>query len=320
MQPLTARAPTLSPDLRGVLAMCAAMAGFAVNDGLMKAAAETVPLLQAIAMRGVLTVAALVALGLATGGLRLPPPGRDRRLLALRTLAEIAATLTFLVALTRMPLATLSAVLQSLPLAVTLAAWALFGERVGWRRFTAIAVGFAGVLVVIRPGPEGFDRWVVLALVSVAFVVVRDLATRRFSAMLPTATVALAAAAGVALTGAAGMAATGGWVPVAAADLVRIGLASLCLVAGYVFVIAAMRTGSVALVSPFRYTALLWSILIGWLLFADWPDALTLAGAALVVGSGLYTLWRETQVSRGLTAPDHRRSQEVQGIRPRGAE
>lgn len=316
---MTPAAPSPRATLHGVLAMCAAMAGFAVNDGLMKAATETVPLLQAIALRGMLTAAALVGLGLATGGLRLPRAAGDRRLLAIRTAAEIAATLTFLFALTRMPLATLSAILQSLPLAVTLAAWAVYGERVGWRRLSAIAVGFAGVLLVIRPGAEGFDRWALLGLVSVAFVVVRDLATRRFSAGLPTATVALAAALGVGATGALGMAATGGWQPVAPADLARIGLASACLVAGYVFVIAAMRTGEVAVVAPFRYTALLWSIAMGWLLFTDWPDAWTLAGAALVVGSGLYTLWREARLAGRLTAPGAGRTEKTPSSRPRSA-
>ena len=288
----------VSDNLRGVLFMNAAMAAFTVNDALMKLATEHVPLMQAIALRGGITGGTLAVLALATGALRLRLSRRDAGLLGLRTLAEVVATLTFLAALVHLPLANISAILQSLPLAVTLASALAFGEPVGWRRLTAIVAGFAGVVLIVRPGTAGFNGWSVLALVSVAFVVVRDLSTRRFSAGVPSVTVALAAAVAVGLTGAAGMAMQGGWQPMAPADGLRIGGAAVALVYGYMLIVKAMRTGEVSLIAPFRYVALVWAILLGWLLFATLPDALTWCGAGLIVASGLFTLWREARLRR----------------------
>lgn len=292
----------LPDNLRGVLFMNIAMAGFTVNDALMKLATTSVPLMQAIAMRGGLTASALIVLALATGALRFRVPRRDAGLLALRTLAEVVATLTFLVALVHLPLANISAILQSLPLAVTLASALILGDRVGWRRLSAIVVGFLGVLMVVRPGTDAFNEWSVLALISVAFVVVRDLSTRRFSASFPSVTVALSAAVAVGLTGFAGMQMDGGWKPMALADGLRICGASVALVFGYMLIVKAMRTGEVSAVAPFRYVALLWSILLGWVLFATLPDALTWSGAALIVASGLFTLWREAGLRRDAAA------------------
>ncbi len=292
----------LSDNLRGVIFMNIAMAAFTVNDALMKLATESVPLMQAITMRGGLTASALIVLALATGALRFQVPRRDAGLLVLRTLAEVAATLTFLIALVHLPLANISAILQSLPLAVTLASALILGDRVGWRRLSAIVVGFVGVLLIVRPGTAGFNEWSVLALISVAFVVVRDLSTRRFSASLPSVTVALSAAVAVAVTGLAGMQVQGGWQPMAAADALLICGAATALVFGYMLIVKAMRTGEVAVVAPFRYVALLWAILLGWVLFATLPDALTWCGAALIVASGLFTLWREARLRRDAAA------------------
>ena len=169
----------MNDNARGALYMNIAMLAFTLNDTSMKAVTLTMPLWQAISLRGVLTTAALVAIGVMMGGLRLVPQGRDRAILIIRTIAELGATALFLVALTHMPLATLSAIMQSLPLAVTLVAAAVLGEKVGWRRMLAIAIGFVGVMIIIRPGTAGFDRWALMGLGSVACVVVRDLSTRQ---------------------------------------------------------------------------------------------------------------------------------------------
>lgn len=288
----TAAVRGLSADARGIVLMCAAMAAFTANDALMKAAMQTVPLMQAIAVRGAFTFAALLAIALATGGLVLRLPGRDRAMLGLRTLAEVGSTLTFLAALAHMPLANLSAIMQSLPLAVTVAAVLAFGERVAWRQAVAILAGFAGVLLIVRPGTDGFSVWSVLGVLSVAMVVVRDLSTRRMSASLPTLTVAVTAAGAVGLTGLGGVLAGGAAVPLTAPVLALLAGAAGCLVLGYLTVVQAMRQGDVARVAPFRYTALVWAILLGWGIFGALPDTVTWVGAALVVGSGLVTLRR----------------------------
>lgn len=292
----------LSDNARGVLLMNVAMAAFTVNDTAMKAAMETLPLYQAIGLRGILSTLALVAIGLHLGALSLRLPRRDLGYVGLRTIGEVASTLTFLAALVHMEIANLSAIMQALPLAVTLAAAVFLGEHIGWRRALAITVGFVGVLVIIRPGTEGFDRWSVLGIVSVAFVVLRDLATRKVSRAVPSVTVAVIASGSVMAMGLVG-AAVEGWQPMTLREAGLVAFAGSALIGGYLSVVATMRVGNVGAVAPFRYMALLWAIVLGWLVFGQLPDFWTLVGSALVVASGLFTLLRERRQGRDDAAP-----------------
>ena len=287
----------LSENMRGAALMMAAMAAFTANDAAMKAVTQALPLYQAIFLRGMITLALLIPLARAMGGLRFTLARRDAGLVALRSVAEIGSTVLFLTALMHMPLANLSAIMQSLPLAVTLAAALVFGERVGWRRMLAIVAGFAGVLLIVRPGGAGFDIWALAGVGAVLCVVVRDLTTRRMSAALPSVTVAVFAAASVTLLGAV-VAPFGGWAPVRAGDWALLATAAVFLILGYIFIVSATRTGDVGLVAPFRYTALLWALALGWFVFGDFPDALTLAGAGIVVATGIYTFHRERRLGR----------------------
>ncbi len=287
----------LSDNARGMGLMTIAMAAFTLNDTAMKLVMERLPLFQAIGLRGLLATAALLVIGWRMGGLRVTLPARDRWLLALRSLAEVLGTLTFLAALNHMPLANLSAILQALPLAVTLAAALFLGDRVGWRRMTAIVVGFVGVLIIIRPGPDGFDLWALMGLASVACVVVRDLTTRRMSASLPSVTVALTAAVTVLLMGGIGTVIQG-WQPVGSRDWALLIGAASALIVGYLTVVMTMRVGEISFVAPFRYTALLWAMALDFVIFGHLFDALTLFGAALVVATGIFTFWRERKVAR----------------------
>jgi len=289
----------LSDNMRGASYMGVAMAAFTLGDTAMKLVTESLPLFQTIALRGAISVAVLAMLALRAGAFRLPDSPKDRARLGLRTVAEVLATLLFLGALMHMPLANLSAILQMLPLAVTLAAALVFREPIGWRRLLAILVGFCGVLLIIRPGSEGFDIWSVVGLASVVCVVVRDLATRRMTAALPSVLVALAASVGVALMGLAGTAVTG-WEPVGPREAALVGFAAIALIVGYLTSIKTMRVGEIGFVAPFRYTALVWAILLGWFVFGTLPDLLTLVGAAVVIGTGIFTLYRERRIARAL--------------------
>lgn len=168
----------MNDNARGALIMNASMAAFTVNDACMKAVTETVPTFEAAALRGVVVVLALILVARRMGGLQLRLPAREARIVAWRAVGEVASTVTYLIALKHMPLANISAIMQSLPLAVTLGAAAFFGETIGWRRALAIGIGFLGVLLIVRPGTEGFDQWSLLVLASVGFVVLRDLTTR----------------------------------------------------------------------------------------------------------------------------------------------
>lgn len=282
----------ISDNTRGALYMTASMASFTLNDTAMKTLAQDIPVFQAIFLRGILATLGLVLLGYVMKSLVWGLSRRDRLVILIRSLAELGATATFLTALVHMPLANLSAIMQALPLAVTLAAAVFLRESIGWRRMLAIIVGFVGVLIIIRPGPEGFEIWSLLGLASVGFVVVRDLATRFLSREVPSVNVAVWASAAVTLMGGA-VTLRQGWSPVTGADVALVAVAGALLLSGYMFAVMVMRVGDISFVAPFRYTALLWAIVLGWLAFGVFPDRLTLAGAALVVASGVFTLWRE---------------------------
>ena len=287
----------LSDNLRGALFMTAAMLAFLSNDSFMKAMSDQLPLLQAITVRGLGTTVLLLILTGFTGGLRLDLSRRDWALVGLRTVTEAAAAYFFIAALFHMPIANATAILQALPLAVTLAGALFLREPVGWRRLAAIVIGFAGVLLIVQPGPEGFNVYAIHALISVAAVTVRDLATRRLSPGVPSMTVAVVTAAGV--TAFAGLGSLGqGWVAMDGGLALQMCGAVGFVILGYLFSIRTMRTGEIAFVAPFRYTSLLFSLIAGILVFGEWPTATMLAGSAVVVATGLFTLYRETRVKR----------------------
>ncbi len=285
----------ISDNLRGTIYMNLSMFSFTVNDTFMKAVTQSLPLYQTIALRGVVAVVGLVIIGAATGGLTLRLSRHDLGLIALRSAADVAATILFLTALMHMPLANLSAVMQAIPLAVTLGAAVFFGDRIGWRRMTAILAGFFGVMVIIRPGTEGFDIWSVLGLLSVLAVMVRDLSVRRLGHAVPSIIVALGAGVAVTAMGLIGSYAEG-WQAVSGPEALMVLAAGLMLIIGYLCAVSAMRVGDVGFIAPFRYTSLLWAILLGWLAFGNLPDLWSLVGAGIVVATGLYTLMRERKL------------------------
>ncbi len=291
-----ASADPLSQNMRGALYMSASMAGFSSNDAMIKLVSGDLPLFQAILMRGSFLVLLLGAIAWGSGALRIRLGRSDRWIMTLRTAGEIGGTFCFLTALFNMPIANASAILQSLPLAITLAAAIFFAEPVGWRRYLAIAIGFVGVLVIVRPGSEGFNSYSLFAVAAIGFIVLRDLSTRALSPAVPSLYAAFVT--GAAITVAAGIAvvALGDWVTPEPRHFGILGIGAMCLIVGYIFGVMSMRTGQIAVVSPFRYTLLIWAIGFGWLLFGERPDAFMLVGSAIIVGTGLYTFYRERRL------------------------
>ncbi|GGE16155.1 Permease of the drug/metabolite transporter (DMT) superfamily [Gemmobacter megaterium] len=290
-------AAPVSDNIKGAGFMLVAMAAFILGDACMKVVIGHIPLYQAVTLRGVVTVPLLLVLGRLFGGINLTRLRDSWRVISLRTAGEIGATLTFFYALVNMPLGALSAILQSAPLAVTAGAALFMGEKVGWRRGLAIVVGFAGVLLIVQPGTEGLNMAAVVALISVGFIVVRDLSTRRLPADVPSVGVALVASVAVMATGAVLSLGTP-WQPVPLAVLPILVLAAVLVNIGYIFIIRVMRVGEVGFTTPFRYTALVWAMALGWLIWGEVPRPTTLVGAAIVVASGLFVLLREAQLGR----------------------
>jgi len=295
----SALSTSAADNARGALFMCLSMIGFAFNDALIKSVSGDLPLFQAIAVRGLLATTLIGLYAWRVGAMRFRPGARDARLIGLRAVGEIGGGLCFLTALFNMPIANASAILQSLPLAVTLAAALFFGEPVGWRRYLAIMVGFAGVLIIVRPGSDGFTIYSLWALAAVGFVVVRDLATRRLSAAAPGPAIVFVTSLAMTVTAGALAAATE-WRAMELHSLASLAGSAVFLLVGYFYSVSSMRTGEIGFVQPFRYTLLIWATLLGILMFGEWPDFWTMAGGAVVVATGLFTFYRERRVTRAL--------------------
>lgn len=288
---------SMAENLRGASYMLIAMAAFIPGDACMRAVTAELPLFQAVVIRSVITLPLLFLVARQFGGLQPGRLWRSRRLVGLRVLAEVGATLTFFIALPNLPFATLTAILQSAPLVVTAGAVLFMEEKVGWRRAVTIVIGFVGVLIIVRPEGEGINLFAVAALISVLFVAVRDLSTRRLPADIPSLGVAFMTAIGITLTFTV-LSSAEAWQAVSLRAWGLILLAALLVNVGHVFMIMVMRVGEIGFTTPFRYTALVWALVLGWLIWGEWPDRLTLLGAGIVVASGVFLLLREAQLQR----------------------
>ena len=279
--------------------MMVSMAGFTVNDALVKLASTEMNMGQVMLVRGFFASVLIAALAWHQGALRSP-----RRLLhpmvILRSASELGATVFFLIALAHLPIGNISAILQALPLVVTMGAALFLAEPVGWRRWLSIGAGFIGVLIIVRPGFEGFSIYSVSVLVSVLCGTIRDFATRAVPPEIPTPLVSVMTAAMVTVAGAVLMQPLGGWTPMNGWELGAMIAAAGLLIVGYQFIILAMRTGDISFIAPFRYTALLWALLLGYLIFGDVPDVPMIVGSAVIVASGIYMLYREQVVGKRL--------------------
>jgi len=275
--------------------MTAAMAAFVFNDMMMKIVSDHLTLFQSIFIRGIFTTFLIGLMAWRKKALFCLVSKRDRKIIVWRLIGEIGGTLCFLTALFNMPIANATAILQALPLAVTLAASLFLGEAVGWRRYFAIIIGFVGILIIVRPGSEGFNDYSFWALAAVGFIVVRDLATRRLSSQVPSLFVALLTSIFITLAGAL-LSPTMEWRPVTGETLLLLAVAALFILFGYLFSVMTMRVGEIGFVSPFRYTNLIWAILIGIFVFGDIPDQWTLIGSSIVIAMGLYTFHRERKL------------------------
>ena len=280
-------------NLRGAILMVIAMLGFAIEDSFIKFMGTALPVGQIILLLGIGGSLVFGVIVLAQGRALF-----ERAMLNtpvyIRGVGEIVGTMCFISAIVFTPLSSASAILQATPLVVTLAAALFLGETVGWRRWAAIAVGFFGVLLIIRPGMEGFSPLSLLALGGVFGLAARDVATRKVPATLSTMQLSFLGflaliPAGLILLPIAGQ-------PLVSLDLRLVLLMAAIIgtgVCAYYAIVAAMRLGEVSFVSPFRYSRLIFALIIGMTIFNERPDSWTLIGAAIIVASGIYTVLRE---------------------------
>ncbi|MFN3846139.1 MAG: DMT family transporter [Paracoccaceae bacterium] len=284
-------------NFRGAAFMSLSMAGFALEDVLFKATARIMPMGQAVLIVGLCGMVVFAVMARRKSEPVFHPALRSRGLL-IRSGFEVSGRLFYALAIALTPLSTTSAILQASPLVVVGGAALLFHERVGWRRWGAVAVGFVGVLIILRPGLEGFSALSLLAVAGMLGFAGRDLATRAAPKVMSNRQLGVAGFAMLALAGAIILGFTGGaLIPDAQGMALLAGTATFAVL-GYHALTAAMRTGEIGFVTPFRYTRLVFAMILAVTLFGERPDLATLVGSALIVGSGIYTLVRGNRLSR----------------------
>ena len=280
-----------SDNLRGVLAMLAAVASFVASDTMVKYAGQELPVGELIFLRALFASFITLSVAHIAGALK-PLRQALTPVMAMRTLGEIGATMLYFAALVRMSFADANAIGQFAPLAVTAGAAIFLSEPVGWRRWLAASVGLAGVIIIIRPGTSAF-HWVGLLVVgSVMCVAMRDLATRRIDRSLPTLLITAVSTVSVSISGLFLLPFENWLIPRAGTTLLLAG-AAVCIFSGYFFIIKSMRQGEIGVVAPFRYSASLFAVVSGYLVFGEVPDTITMLGITIIVAAGIYTLHRE---------------------------
>lgn len=276
---------------RGVASMILGMAAFVTNDTLTKLASVTTPTGQLITLRNIMATALILLLIWVTGAARQIPLAGNRTVLV-RSSLDVVATLLYLVALFHMPIGNITAINMATPLVMTATAAVFLKSAVGWRRWTAVAAGFIGVVLVVQPRAEGFNAYSLLAVASIIFIVSRDLTTRQIDQSIPSLVVTLGNSVFV-LLGALLLSSMEGWVAIGWRETLLLAGAAFFLIGGYLLIVDAFRHGDLATVSPFRYTGLIWALLSGFIVWGDIPNLLAQAGIVIIVASGLYVLHRE---------------------------
>jgi drug/metabolite transporter (DMT)-like permease len=279
-------------NTRGILAMSASVVVFIFNDALIKLAAETIPAAQVVGLRGVFATGWCALALLATGGWR-HAHGVANPVVFARGLLEALAALTYLTALAHTPFAIATAVNLSTPLFLTLLAILILKESVRWRRWTAIVLGFVGVLMVIQPRPGDINAWTWLVVFASMVGAFRDVLGRYVPARVPVGVMSLWSAASVGIVGLA-VTFVEGWQPMGWREIGMLVAASFLLATGYQLLMISLRTGAeLSVTGSFRYASVLWALGIGYMVWGDVPNPLALAGIAVITAAGVYILHRE---------------------------
>ncbi len=279
---------------RAILLMIGAMASFALVDMFVKLLSKTQDAGQIIAVSSAATLA-VFSIWVWRDGDRLFTPEALNKPLLIRSAGEVVGSIGIVMALALAPLSSVAALGQAQPLAVTMMAAMFLGEKVGWRRWSAVVLGFVGVLIILRPGLGDFDPnllWVMLYIFGLA---ARDVASRALPPTVSTQFAVAWAMVPMTLAGIILMQIQGGWRPIDGTTALWYVLCTAAVVVALWMITSALRTGEVSTVAPFRYTRILFALTIAFVVFDEVPDFWTWIGAGLIVGSGLYAFVRERQ-------------------------
>ena len=289
----------MSEDFRGAVLMMICMGAFVLNDAFVRLAGDSLPLAQILFYRALLTTITLVLVAFYTGVLKLKVSSQDKWLIFFRSVTEALTAYFFLTAVMNMPFANVTAILQILPMTVTLAAAVMFKEKVGAFRILLIFLGFLGVILIINPAKDGFTIYAGYALISVLLITIRDLLSRKLSVDVPTLIPTVSASLGVLLFSILLITKTA-FQPLDLQNSFFIVAAAFFIIFGYYTAVLVMRSGEISFISPFRYTAVLFALMLGFVFFDEQPDGIAFLGMTIVIISGIALMIRNNSVQKSI--------------------
>ena len=293
---------TSAANTRGIIALLSGQALFVGSDSVIKLAGDLMPATEIMAVRGVIAVALMGAYVAATIDISRWTLLR-RPLVLARASLEAVLSFLFVVSLPHMPLADITVIQQVTPLVLTVLSAILLRETIGWRRWLAVAIGFVGVALVVQPTGQGVDFYAITALLCAVFVAFRDIITRRLHDAIPTVLVAFGSTISVCIAGFVG-APLEHWQPLSPYGVSLLAGSAVLVSTANMFIVRAFRGVEVSVVSPFRYAAVVWATLFGFLIWGHVPNALAIVGTLVIVASGLYTMRREARRQKIEAAPE----------------
>ena len=290
----------MSENFRGALIMMTCMSAFVLNDAFVRLAGDSLPLAQILFIRGLITTIVLLAFAIYGGVFSLTISKKDKWRIFFRSIAEGFTAYFFLTAVMNMPFANVTAILQILPMTVTLAAAFVFKEKVGVFRSLLIIFGFLGVVLIINPSADGFNLYAIYALIAVVLITTRDLITRKLSSEVPAILPTVSASIGVLLFSVILLINTP-LQPLNSQNSLFIFLAAFFIIFGYYTAVLVMRIGEISFISPFRYTAILFALILGLVFFDEKPDIIAFVGIVIVMLAGIVLMMRNSSVQKKIT-------------------
>ncbi len=273
------------------------MGAFVLNDAFVRLAGDSLPLAQILFIRGLITTAVLLSFAIYGGVFSLTISKKDKWRIFVRSIAEGFTAYFFLTAVMNMPFANVTAILQILPMTVTLAAAFVFKEKVGVLRSLLIILGFLGVILIINPSTDGFNLYAIYALIAVVLITTRDLITRKLSREVPAILPTVSASMGVLLFSVILLINTP-LQPLNSQNSLFIFLAAFFIVFGYYTAVLVMRSGEISFISPFRYSAILFALILGFIFFDEKPDITAFVGIVIVMLAGIVLMMRNGSVQK----------------------
>ena len=290
----------MSENIRGALIMMICMSAFVLNDAFVRLAGDSLPLAQILFIRGLITTIVLLAFAIYGGVFSSTVSKKDKWRIFFRSIAEALTAYFFLTAVMNMPFANVTAILQILPMTVTLAAAFVFKEKVGIIRISLILMGFVGVVLIINPSADGFNLYAIYALIAVVLITTRDLITRKLSSQVSTLLPTVSASIGVLLFSLILLINTP-LQPLNTQNSLFIFLAAFFIIFGYYTAVLVMRSGEISFISPFRYTAILVALILGFIFFDEKPDITAFVGIVIVMFAGIILMMRNSSVQKNIT-------------------